>query len=45
MNEIDAIEFELDMIRCVLLLNPENKKLSPNEFDQLVVEEYNLSKD
>ncbi len=45
MDKLEAIEFELNMIRYILLLNPENQKLSAQELDQLVTEEYKMSKD
>ncbi len=36
----EKIDFEMDMIRATLMLNPENLKLSPEEMDKLVVQEY-----
>lgn len=45
MTEIEVIELELDMIRYTLLLNPENQKLSSEELDLLVNEEFKDSRD
>ncbi|HKK54536.1 MAG TPA: hypothetical protein VJ926_03390 [Patescibacteria group bacterium] len=42
MNESD--DFEIEMIRMRLTFDPENEKLSPEELDKLVAEEYKASK-
>lgn len=44
-DPIDQIEVELSMIRYTLLLNPENKNLSPDEFEKLVIQEYQDSQE
>lgn len=44
-TSIEAIEFELGMIRACLMLNQENSKLSPEEMDKLVAEEYKESRE
>jgi hypothetical protein len=44
-DPIDQIEVELSMIRYTLLLNPENKNLSPDEFEKLVTQEYQDSQE
>ena len=45
MDKLDMINFELDMIRLCLMLNPENQKLSSDELDKLVTQEYKDSRD
>ena len=44
-NLIEGIQFELDMIRHTLLINPENQKLSTQELDLLVNKEFKDSRD
>jgi len=44
-DPIDQIEVELSMIRYILLLNPENKNLSHDEFEKLAIQEYQDSQE
>ena len=38
-------QFELEMIKASLLLNPENLKLSPEDFEKLAIQEFKDSRD
>lgn len=44
-NTAESIEFELEMIRCTLMLNPENQKLSHEEFNELARKELKESRE
>jgi hypothetical protein len=39
-TNINTGDFELDMIRANLLLDPKNKELTPDKIDKLVVQEF-----
>lgn len=41
----DQIDLELSMIRATLMLNPENRNLSSDELDRLVLQEFKDSQD
>jgi hypothetical protein len=47
-GEIDygtSEQFELEMIKVSLLLNPENINLSPEDFEKLAIQEFKDSRD
>jgi len=42
---IESFNMETEMIRYCLMLNPENRKLSSEEIDRLVADEYKSLKE
>lgn len=44
-NTAESIEFELDMIRYALMLNPENQNLSREELNELARKELKESRE
>ncbi len=44
-SNTESIEFELDMIRFILMHNPANENLSPEEMDELVRKEFKESRE